>query len=222
MGLLNLWNVLPSGVIHYVSDRFDNYNLMQLTIIIGYHKKDSFNHSGIVHTIKEVCVRHDVICNIIDLYADGFNPSSQPDNKDKIEKYQSILLNSSHHVYVSPVWWFRCTSMLEGFFDQIFTPGFAYNFKQITKTYGIPVPKLGDKKVITYLTHGAPALPVYTIYLNSVWGRLQLGVFSFVYGWFRPKIRQFFSVPFCSQATRVKYLTTVQRDIEKEIKKFTP
>ena len=195
---------------------------MYIIIIIGYHKKDSFNHKGIVDTIISVCKNNNISYKLIDLYEDNFNPSHQIENQDKIKKYQNILNEGTHHIYVSPVWWFRCTSMLEGFFDQIFTPGFAYNFKQITKTYGIPVPKLGNKKVITYLTHGAPALPVYTIYLNSVWGRLQLGVFSFVYGWFRPKIRQFFSVPFCSESTRVKYLSVVQKDIEKEIKKFTP
>ena len=195
---------------------------MHVVVIIGYHKKDSFNHSGIVQTIVDVCAEYNVKFSLIDLYADNFNPSYQQHNQEKIKNYQNILKQATHHIYVSPVWWFRCTSMLEGFFDQIFSPGFAYNFKQITKTYGIPVPKLDDKKVITYLTHGAPALPVYTIYLNSVWGRLQLGVFSFVYGWFKPTIRQFFSVPFCSDNTRIKYLGVVRKDITKEIKKTLP
>ena len=190
---------------------------MFVVVIIGYHKKDSFNHQGIVKTIVAECKKQNIKCEIIDLYNDDFNPSYQLQNKEKIKDYQTLLNKSTHHIYVSPVWWFRCTSMLEGFFDQIFTPGFAYNFKQITKTYGIPVPKLGDKRVLTYLTHGAPALPVYTIYLNSVWGRLQLGVFSFVYGWFKPKIRQFFSVPFCSEKTRKKYIDVVIKDINKEI-----
>ena len=184
---------------------------MFVAIIIGYHKKDSFNHQGIVKTITSECENNGINYCLIDLYKDDFNPSNQPDNKIKISHYHEILLKATHHIYVSPVWWFRCTSMLEGFFDQIFTPGFAYNFKQITKTYGIPVPRLSDKKVLTYLTHGAPALPVYTIYLNSVWGRLQLGVFSFVYGWFRPKIRQFFSVPFCSDDTRKKYIKNSEK-----------
>ena len=193
---------------------------MKIVIVIGYHKKESFNHQGIVETIISECKENAIECYLIDLYEDNFNPSHQPDNKIKIQHYQELLQSATHHIYVSPVWWFRCTSMLEGFFDQIFTPSFAYNFKQITKTYGIPVPKLGDKRVLTYLTHGAPALPVYTIYLNSVWGRLQLGVFSFVYGWFKPKIRQFFSVPFCSERTRKKYLEIVRKDIQKEIKKY--
>ena len=90
--------------------------------------------------------------------------------------------------------------------------------ESLTKTYGIPKPLLSEKHVYTYLTHGAPALPVHTIYINSVKWRLQLGVFSFVFGWFNTTIRQFFSVPFCSDKTREKYLERVKKDVAKEIK----
>ena len=44
-------------------------------------------------------------------------------------------------------------------------------------------PFLKKKKIRCYLTHGAPALPVKTMYLNSVKLRLVLGVFTFVFGW---------------------------------------
>ncbi len=107
---------------------------------------------------------------------------------------------------------------MESFFDQIFTPGFAYKFKPITKVYGIPQPLLGDKKVRTYLTHGAPALPVMLLYLNSVKLRLVLGVYSFVFGWFKTRTTQFWSVPFVSQEKRVGYLEKVKEDIKKDLK----
>jgi hypothetical protein len=60
----------------------------------------------------------------------------------------------------------------------VFTPGFAYNFIPLTKLYGYPKPLLSDKKVRTYLTHGAPSLPVVALYLNSVKLRLVMGVYS--------------------------------------------
>jgi putative NADPH-quinone reductase len=108
--------------------------------------------------------------------------------------------------------------MLESFFDQIFTPGFAYKFTPITKKYGYPTPLLKDKKVRTYLTHGAPALPVLTLYLNSVKLRLVMGVYSFVFGWFKTKTRQFWSVPFVSQNDRMVYLEKVKSDIKSDLK----
>ena len=94
----------------------------------------------------------------------------------------------------------------------------SYKFKNITKTCTYPVPFLKDKKVRTYITHGAPSLPVRTLYLNSVKLRLVLGVFTFVFGWKLSrwmKTKQFWSVPFVSDKKRRKYLTEVKNDIEK-------
>jgi len=106
---------------------------------------------------------------------------------------------------------------METFFDEVFTPGFAYKFKPLTKLYGYPKPLLSDKKVRTYLTHGAPALPVKILYINSVKLRLVMGVYSFVFGWFKTKTTQFWSVPFVSYEKRTKYLNKVKVQILKDI-----
>jgi putative NADPH-quinone reductase len=80
---------------------------------------------------------------------------------------------------------------------------------------------LKNKKVRTYITHGAPSLPVRTLYLNSVKLRLVLGVYSFVFGWKLSrwrKTKQFWSVPFVSEKKRRKYLQRVKTDIRKDLK----
>ena len=69
--------------------------------------------------------------------------------EEKIKEYQDLINWSTHIYFVSPVWWFRTTPLLESFFDQIFTPGFAYKFVPLTKYYGYPKPLLKDKKVRT-------------------------------------------------------------------------
>ena len=139
-------------------------------------------------------------------------------NLIKFKEYNELIKCSDRIYIVSPVWWFRTTPALESFFDQIFTPGFAYNFVPLTKLYGYPKPLLSDKKVRTYLTHGAPALPVVSLYLNSVKLRLVMGVYSFVFGWFKTKTRQFWSVPFVSQEKREEYLRRVERDVKSDLK----
>ena len=109
---------------------------------------------------------------------------------------------------------------MEIFFDEVFTPGFAYKFVNITKTYAYPKPFLKDKKLRTYVTHGAPALPVLTLYLNSVKLRLVMGVYSFVFGWklsLFTKTKQFWSVPFASDSKREKYLKRVKRDMKRDL-----
>jgi hypothetical protein len=71
------------------------------------------------------------------------------------------------------------------------------------------------------MTHGAPALPVLTLYLNSVKLRLVMGVYTFVFGWrlsLFTKTTQFWSVPFVSDAKRKKYLNTVRKNTIKDLR----
>jgi len=186
-------------------------------IVIGHPNKDSFCYNGIMKTIKRELNKHNEDIEIIDLYRDSF---ARP-RTDLIKKYQELVTWSERIYFVSPVWWFRLTPRMEVFFDEVFTPGFAYNFKNITKLYAYPKPHLSDKKVRTYITHGAPSLPVRTLYLNSVKLRLVLGVFTFVFGWKLSrwrKTKQFWSVPFVSDEKRRKYLQRVKTDIRKDLK----
>jgi len=188
---------------------------MKNLIIVAHPDKKSFCYNGIMKTIKETLTKNKEEVYVLDLYKENITLEFI---KDKVKEYKDLVTWSERIYIISPVWWFRCTPALESFFDQVFVPGFAYNFKPITKTYGIPKPLLGDKKVRTYLTHGAPSLPVLTLYFNSVKLRLVLGVYSFVFGWFRTKTRQFWSVPFVSQEKRKGYLELVKKDIRKDLK----
>ena len=185
-------------------------------IVVGHPDTDSFCYNGIYKTIKEQLESNGEEYITIDLYRDSFK---RP-RTDVIESYKKLVTWSTHIYFVSPVWWFRLTPRMEIFFDEVLTPGFAYKFKNITKLYAYPKPFLSDKKVRTYITHGAPALPVKTIYLNSVKLRLVLGVFSFVFGWKLSrwrKCRQFWSVPFVTEKKRWKYLQTVKKDIRRDL-----
>lgn len=188
---------------------------MKNLIIIAHPDKKSFCYNGIMKTIKETLKENKEEVAIIDLYKENITFNF---GKETVAKYKNLVTWSDKIYIVSPVWWFRTTPALESFFDQIFTPGFAYKFVPITKRYGYPKPLLKDKKVRTYLTHGAPSLPVKLLYLNSVKLRLVMGVYSFVFGWFRTKTRQFWSVPFVSQNDRMVYLEKVKEDIKRDLK----
>ena len=186
---------------------------MKALIVISHPDQESFCYNGIFKTIKRTLELSKAEVRVIDLYGDKLIR----DEKELIQSYKDSISWSENIYFISPVWWFRCTPKMETFFDEVFTPGFAYNFKPITKLYGYPKPLLSDKKVRTYLTHGAPALPVKTLYLNSVKLRLVMGVYSFVFGWFKTNTTQFWSVPFVSHEKRVKYLRKVKRQIRKDI-----
>ena len=190
---------------------------MKDLIIIGHPYKKSFCDNGIFKTIFNEINKSDQELEVIDLYRDSF---SRPRTK-LIEKYKNLVLWSERIYIISPVWWFRLTPRMEVFFDEVLTPGFAYKFVNVTKTYAYPKPFLKDKKVRTYITHGAPALPVKTLYFNSVKLRLVMGVYSFVFGWKLSlwfKTKQFWSVPFVSDKKRKKYLSVVLNDIRNDLR----
>jgi len=185
-------------------------------VVIGHPDKKSFCHNGIFKTIIRQMRKYKSNYKIIDLYEDKLHR----DRKDLVEKYKKLVTWSTHIYFVSPVWWFRLTPKMEMFFDEVFTPGFAYNFITLIGKYAYPKPFFKKKKVRTYITHGAPSIPVRTLYLNSVKLRLVLGVFTFVFGW-KPsrwtKTKQFWSVPFVTNKKRRKYLRVVKEDIRKDL-----
>ena len=190
---------------------------MRNLIVIGHPDKKSFCYDGIAKTIKRELKKAKEEIEIIDLYSDTF----QRPRTDLIKKYQDLVTWSERIYFVSPVWWFRLTPRMEVFFDEVFTPGFAYKFIPLIGVYARPKPFLSDKKVRCYITHGAPSFPVRTLYLNSVKLRLVMGVFSFVFGWrlsLWRKCKQFWSVPFVSAKKRRKYIATVQKDVRKDVR----
>ena len=191
---------------------------MNNLVIIGHPDKNSFCHNGIFKTVTKILNSdNNQTTKVIDLYEDKLHR----DKKDLVSKYKEYVTWSNRIYFISPVWWFRLTPKMETFFDEVFTPGFAYEFVNITKTYAYPRSFLKDKKIRCYLTHGAPALPVKTMYLNSVKLRLVLGVFTFVFGWGGnwSNTKQFWSVPFVSEKKRQKYLKVVEKDLIKDCKK---
>ena len=192
---------------------------MKNLIIIGHPNKESFCYNGIFKTLKSELEKYGEEVQIIDLYGEEFSVFNSERNRNLVQSYQEKIKWTDRIYFISPVWWFRCTPLLEAFFDEVFVPKFAYNFVSLTKTYGYPQPLLKDKKVRTYLTHGSPALPVLSIYLNVVRLRLSVGVYSFIFGWFRTKIKQFWSVPFVSSEVRDKYLECVKKDVKKDVEK---
>ena len=128
---------------------------MNNLVIVGHPDKNSFCHNGIFNKIQKILSDHpsqDI--KTIDLYEDKLHR----DKKDLIENYKKMVTWSDRIYFISPVWWFRLTPKMETFFDEVFTPGFAYEFVNITKTYAYPRSFLKKKKIRCYLTHGAPSV----------------------------------------------------------------
>jgi len=195
--------------------------MKNVLIIYAHPDENSFNHA-LLKRIAGTVTANGHSCKVLDLYAMGYNPvmtaaEAKGNISEDTRQYQQMIASATDIVFIFPVWWFRSPAMLEGFIDKVFTPKFAYRFKPLVGTYGMPVPLLSDKKVTAFITHGAPALPVKLLYLNAVKYRFLLGFLSFCFNLFRCKIVQLWSVPFISDAKRKKYLKKVAAIVTKRI-----
>ncbi len=193
--------------------------MKRFLIIYSHPNPDSFNaaiKNRIIATLETAKASY----KVLDLYNENYNPVlTLTEIKGEIsvetKKYQQLITESTHLIFIFPVFWFRAPAILEGFLDKVFVPGFAYRFKQLFGKYGIPIPLLKDKNVVTIITHGAPALPVKILYLNAVKYRFLLGFLSFCFSLWKCKIVQLWSVPFVNEEIRKKYLAKVEQLILK-------
>ena len=140
---------------------------MKNLIIIGHPNTESFCYNGIFKTVKNNLSKNNEEIEVVDLYRDSF---TRP-RKKLIKKYQDLVTWSERIYFISPVWWFRLTPRMEIFFDEVFEPGFAYEFVNITKLYAYPKPFLKIKST-NLCNSWCSAIPVLTLYLNSVKLRL--------------------------------------------------
>ena len=191
--------------------------MKKFIIIYAHPNPNSFNHAILIKVI-DTLKKHNTYYQIIDLYEENYNPviSLEELNGKQSEKtieYQNIIFESTHLIFIFPVFWFRGPAILEGFIDKIFIPGFAYHFKKIIGKFAIPIPLLKHINILTILTHGAPALPVKSIYVNAVKYRFLLGFISFCFSLWKSKIIQLWSVPFVKSSTREKYLKRIENNI---------
>ena len=87
----------------------------------------------------------------------------------------------------------------------------------------LPKSYFNNKKIRTYITHGAPALPVKTLYVNSVKLRLVMGVYTFVLGGnyhYLQKPNNFGRVPFVSEKKKKKVFKSCRKRHKKRYEKI--
>lgn len=106
-------------------------------LIIFAHPESQNSHNGkILQIVRTKLEENKEETKIIDLYGEKFNPivSNQEwrgDRSDKIvQKYQNLVKESERIIFIYPVWWYGAPAILKGFFDRVFTNGFAYNFEK--------------------------------------------------------------------------------------------
>ncbi|VVB56944.1 Glutathione-regulated potassium-efflux system ancillary protein KefF [uncultured archaeon] len=115
-----------------------------MDLVIFAHPQRMGSHNGaLLQLVMETLKASSRPFELIDLYADGFDPLlnaqeygvtvkvGTPRSDPLVAKYQQLITKAERLIFIYPVWWYGAPAMLKGFFDRVFTPGFAYNFKKM-------------------------------------------------------------------------------------------
>jgi NAD(P)H dehydrogenase (quinone) len=107
---------------------------VRVLVIFSHPKRDSFTGrllESFVQGLEEA--GHDV--EVADLYAEGFQPLLVPDDyaqwhdrpmPDDVLREQARVDRSDAIALVFPIWWWSMPAMLKGWFDRVFSAGWAY------------------------------------------------------------------------------------------------
>ncbi|ETI70424.1 NAD(P)H-dependent oxidoreductase [Neobacillus vireti] len=145
---------------------------MTTLIIYAHSNKDSLNHAileNVMKGLKEAKRKFE----LIDLYAEKFNPVLVIDNQQKLrdlmhdpytEKYRKKIEQADQLIFIYPIWWYGVPAILKGFFDRVFVSGFAYQHKGI-----FPKGLLKNKSAWVIYTIDAPSLFIRLFRKNVEW-----------------------------------------------------
>ncbi len=110
---------------------------MNILIVYAHPHAESFNHALLETTCEALTTAgHEV--RVKDLYAEGFDPVlkaadldpavSEPAEDVRCE--QAAVSWAEALVFIYPLWWFDRPAILKGWFDRVFTPGFAFEYSE--------------------------------------------------------------------------------------------
>lgn len=111
-----------------------------MDLLIFAHPENNNSHNAAIRKlIERVYAEAKRPLDVVDLYADNFDPLLSKKEYaggswlPEVKRYQQKIKKAEILIFVFPVWWYGPPAILKGFFDRIFTAGFAYNFKKYPK-----------------------------------------------------------------------------------------
>ncbi|UYN99236.1 MAG: NAD(P)H-dependent oxidoreductase [Devosia sp.] len=134
---------------------------MTVHLVLAHPLADSLN-AHLARGIETGLTKRGVAVDRLDLYAGNFQPAlttnerahhyDQPQPAGDVLALQQRLAAAEHLILVFPTWWFSLPAILKGWFDRVWSPGFAFD-------QGTPiVPRLTHlKSVLVVTTLGSPA-----------------------------------------------------------------
>ena len=131
---------------------------MNALVIYAHPNPLSFN-AALATVVEEELQKKGAEVNVKDLYGMDWNPVLSEDDfrsfhtgklPEDISSEQNDVKQADFIVVIAPVWWYSVPAILKGYFDRVFSIGFAYEYTK-TGSRGL----LTDKKALVITTSGA-------------------------------------------------------------------
>lgn len=119
---------------------------MKVLIIYGHPSNNSFTYGVKENFIKGLKDSHHEV-TLVDLYQENFNCifsdneyqreafyNNDLDIPDDVKHYQQLINNNDALVFIYPVFWTEAPAILTGWFQRVWTYGFAYGDNRKMKT----------------------------------------------------------------------------------------
>lgn len=164
---------------------------MSALLVVAHPLETAFAKAAAAR-IRQTLERRGVEVDLIDLYADDFDPRltgaergsyfTTPYDASAVADYAARLRRADRLVLVFPQWWFNMPAILKGFFDRVLAPGVAFDHAP----GGGLIPRLTHLDAIFVVTSTGAPWWVTRLYMGDpVRRQISLGVKAFV----NPKAR---------------------------------
>lgn len=132
------------------------------TLIVYAHPKHEGHHAYFLDELVLVLENKKIDYELLDLYALNFDPILKPEEvlrqKDEevnleIKNLRLKVAEAEKLIFIFPTWWQSMPAILKGFFDRVFSAGFAFKYQN-----GIPVGLLKGKRAAVFSATGGPKI----------------------------------------------------------------
>jgi putative NADPH-quinone reductase len=144
--------------------------------IVYAHPLDEGNCAKMLATLTAHLKATEQQYNLIRLHQDGFDPVMTVNERKEffsamgvsadplVCRYQAMLKETDHIVFIFPIWFNEQPAIVKGFFERVCLPGFGYAYGERGT-----IPLLTNIKKLTVLTSsGAPTEMLTTIFDNMI------------------------------------------------------
>ncbi len=190
---------------------------MNTVIIYAHPNPISFN-AALAEVVQEEMEKLGSQVKIKDLYGMNFDPClGEEDFKafrrgeipHDIQVEQDDIAWADHLVFIAPIWWMNFPAILKGYFDRVFSAGFAYK----VTSQGL-VGLLTEKQALVITTSGADQaqaekygmLDVLKITLNGILGTCGFGSCQHI---------NLYAVPSVSDQEREQMLAETRKTVKR-------